>query len=922
MSKRLKYFILTIFILFALLIIAPFFIPASSYKETIISEVKKATGLDLVIDGDISLAILPRPSVKLTKLKISSPVQVQAKNLIELDSANVVLSFTPLLRGKIEVSKVELDQPLINLETFPDGSGNWELPKTNGSEEISAEQKQQSGENSKAIELPISLSHLRINHGKLEYLEGKNLTKLEDINIGLDFASTKGPIAFTTDFQLAGKKLEAKGRIKELTNILPIAAEISTLNQKIALEGEVDLTKSALNGALSLQGNFTNLLNTQALPKGMLKDYKLEAKLQVNKEKANLDAILLTIGTITGGGKLDYNIKSGKGNINLNLNPGVINVKLASEKMASRLFEGSFNVQGQNPQLLINALEVDIKTLPKLINQEFSLATDIHYSGNDLSLQGIVFKSDNISLYGGVGVKDLGQNASYNYDLKTDSGLTLAKLLNIELPLNISDLKVKGNSTLEGDQLKTDTQIFTANSQTHIEGEIGLAKGMRSSLHVDTSGASLAQSAEQLYKVSFPQTLGNFKLSTLVQGDFTQKIEVSMLDKSSIQMDNENVTLKGTSTVVMNAAKPKILLDMNISALNLNYFASVTHNSQANVFENIDAPPAGNNYHWSAQKLDLTGLSSLDGDFVLAVRKLTHGSLVFDNIKIKAQLSNGLFKVASLAGNLYGGELEGSGSISSQAERTMDLKIALKNAHLKNIIPHRNEFKVTQGLFSVAAALTSKGESQLQYVNNLSGNIDFNGADGKVNGADLQKVLNALTNIKDLNGILNLLDSSFSGGETSFKNLSGKVVFDKGIGDLQNCKLEAQGATATAVGKIDLPKYSMDIMATVAVDIKNMPPFKARIYGELDNPGHKLDTGVLKEYLIKNVVTTVIDSIKSGNNKPEDILKGIIGIGGKNKAADSASPANPTPAPENVEPKQKPVEKLINKGLNELFKKH
>ncbi len=922
MSKRLKYFILTVLLLLAILIIAPFFIPASSYKETIRSEVKKATGLDLIIDGDISLSVLPRPSVKLTKLTIPSPVQAQAKNLIELDSAKVVLSLTPLLTGKIEVANVELDQPVINLETLQDGTGNWELPKTSSSEEVSAEQKQQVTENPKAIELPILLSHLKINNGHLQHLHGKESTKLEDINISLDFASTKGPIDFTTDFQFSGKKLELRGVVKELANILPITAEIHAMNQKIAVEGELNLTKMALNGALSLQGNLKSLLNTQDLPKGMLQDYKLEAKLYGDKEKASLDAIALTMGTITGGGKLDYNIKSSKGNINLDLNPGVINVKLALEKMAAQLLESSLTLQAQNPQLLLNALEIDTKKLPKLINQELSLTTNVHYAGKDLSMHEIAFKSDNVTLYGMLEIKDLGHKASYVYDLKTDSGLTLAKLFNVDLPLNITDLKVKGNSTLDGDQLKTDTQIFTAKSQTHLAGEIGLAKGMRSSLHVDASGNSLAQSVEQLYKVSLPQTLGNFKFSTLVQGDFTQKIEVSMLDKSSIQVGNENVTLKAISTIIMNAAKPKIALDMNLSALNLNYLAPVTKNSQPNVFENTDSPPAGNTDHWSAQKIDLTGLSSLEGDFVFAVQKLTQGSLVFDNIKVKAQLSNGIFKLDSLTGNLYGGELEGSGSISSQADRVLSIKLALKNAHLKNIVPHHNEFKVTQGLFSIAADLNSKGESQLQYINNLSGNINFNGADGKISGADLQKVLNALTQVKDLNGILHLLDSSFSGGETSFKNLTGKVAFDKGVGDLQDCKLEAQGATATAVGKIDLPNYSMDVMATVNVDIKNMPPFKARLYGALDNPSHKLDTGVLKEYLVKNVVSNVIDNIKSGNNKPEELLKSLIGIGGKNKAADPAAPANPTPVPETTEPKQKPIEKLINKGLNELFKKH
>ena len=196
MSKRLKYFILTILILLAILIIAPFFIPVSSYKEAIRTEVKKATGLDLIIEGDINLSILPRPSVKLNKLKIPSPAQAQAKNLIELDSAKVILSLTPLLTGKIEVANVEFDQPVINLETLQDGTRNWEIPKT-----TSASQQQQSSDNPKAFELPILLSHLQINHGKLQHSQGKELTQLEEINISLDFASTKGPIDFTTDFQ-------------------------------------------------------------------------------------------------------------------------------------------------------------------------------------------------------------------------------------------------------------------------------------------------------------------------------------------------------------------------------------------------------------------------------------------------------------------------------------------------------------------------------------------------------------------------------------------------------------------------------------------------------------------------------------------------------------------------------------------------
>ena len=50
-------------VIIVLLLVAPFFINLNSYKGLIAEKAKEATGRDLVIDGDISLSLLPIPSV-------------------------------------------------------------------------------------------------------------------------------------------------------------------------------------------------------------------------------------------------------------------------------------------------------------------------------------------------------------------------------------------------------------------------------------------------------------------------------------------------------------------------------------------------------------------------------------------------------------------------------------------------------------------------------------------------------------------------------------------------------------------------------------------------------------------------------------------------------------------------------------------
>jgi uncharacterized protein involved in outer membrane biogenesis len=294
---------------------------------------------------------------------------------------------------------------------------------------------------------------------------------------------------------------------------------------------------------------------------------------------------------------------------------------------------------------------------------------------------------------------------------------------------------------------------------------------------------------------------------------------------------------------------------------------------------------------------------------------------VLDSIKTVIKLTDGILYLKSLNGNLYGGHLEASGQVTSEQSQTASFKASLKGAHLKNMIPHGRKIKVTEGTVNFDADLRTSGQTEYQYINNLFGNAQLTAVNGRVSGFDLQKILNSLKNIKNLDSFLTSLDSSFSGGETSFNQLAIDTNIKDGIANITKCNLDVPSANMAATGNINLPKYTIDVNSIINIDMKSMPPLKAHIYGLLDNPQHKLDTKALQEHLIKNVLTNVIDNIRK-NKKPEDLLKGIIGGGTGNDENSSKQPVDPHPesTPSEQKSPAKELESQVKKQLKGLFK--
>lgn len=152
-------------VLIVALLLTPFFLDPNSFKPQIAAQVKKATGRELVIDGPVTLSLLPVPSVTVTGIRFMNAPGAQSLNMVEVESVTATPSMLALLRGDIDLTEVNLVEPKIVLEIDAEGKANWEFTPSAG-QAVPTTPKDVSP-------LPFALGNLTIENGALIFSDSK-----------------------------------------------------------------------------------------------------------------------------------------------------------------------------------------------------------------------------------------------------------------------------------------------------------------------------------------------------------------------------------------------------------------------------------------------------------------------------------------------------------------------------------------------------------------------------------------------------------------------------------------------------------------------------------------------------------------------------------------------------------------------------
>ncbi len=125
MKKLFIGIVLIIGLLLGAIVILPALIPASTYKDTIESQLATALGRDVAITGDVKLSVFPVLKAQTGVIEIDNADGFASDHLMTMDGLDARIRLLPLFSKRVEVAKFELTKPVINLEKKADGSVNW-----------------------------------------------------------------------------------------------------------------------------------------------------------------------------------------------------------------------------------------------------------------------------------------------------------------------------------------------------------------------------------------------------------------------------------------------------------------------------------------------------------------------------------------------------------------------------------------------------------------------------------------------------------------------------------------------------------------------------------------------------------------------------------------------------------------------------
>ena len=121
--RRLLVAVVIIALLIAAIVLPPL-INISRYQRRISASLATALGHPVEVSG-ITLHLLPRPGVQIANFVVDSNAGFSAEPILQCSSVTAAFRLTSLWRGRLEIARISLDEPSLNLERAPDGQWNF-----------------------------------------------------------------------------------------------------------------------------------------------------------------------------------------------------------------------------------------------------------------------------------------------------------------------------------------------------------------------------------------------------------------------------------------------------------------------------------------------------------------------------------------------------------------------------------------------------------------------------------------------------------------------------------------------------------------------------------------------------------------------------------------------------------------------------
>ncbi|RTZ14112.1 AsmA family protein [Vibrio aquaticus] len=227
MKKLFLFIAIPLIAILGLLVALVVLVNPNQFKPLIVEQAKTHTGLELVIDGDISWQFFPSIGFELGQTELRNPKGFEQLNMFKVDTVGIDVSVMPLFSQQLEIGNITLDGAAFSLETLKDGSKNIDAltqaqtaqatatdstpATTSDSKPAESTPTEQSSESAWSINLAgVTVSNASV---EIQDKQAGSFTKLYDVSLNLsEFAvDTWTKVDFAAKGEANQQKFAAQG---------------------------------------------------------------------------------------------------------------------------------------------------------------------------------------------------------------------------------------------------------------------------------------------------------------------------------------------------------------------------------------------------------------------------------------------------------------------------------------------------------------------------------------------------------------------------------------------------------------------------------------------------------------------------------------------------------------------------------------
>jgi uncharacterized protein involved in outer membrane biogenesis len=210
-------------------------------KGVVASQSSRASGRDVAIDGNIEVHLSLTPHIRIDGLRLGNPPWAADPQLARIGSLQFSIKLLELLRGRMVLPEVVLEEPKISLEKGEDGKATWSFGENPGSVAVAKTAVPSRREN-----FPI-IGNLVIRNGTVRYLDRK-----AGIDISSQVSTAVGTAAGQQQVTLHGEGTFQKQRFTlDMTAGSLLQMRRSEVPYPLTVDAAIGDTRGHIRGTLT-----------------------------------------------------------------------------------------------------------------------------------------------------------------------------------------------------------------------------------------------------------------------------------------------------------------------------------------------------------------------------------------------------------------------------------------------------------------------------------------------------------------------------------------------------------------------------------------------------------------------------------------------------------------------------------------------